>query len=95
MVMIQWLSGRGLSFDKRNPFSSSEYSQVDPEPDVEVIELEKPLPEFHGEPVPSDDDDALFEGLQFLIFLILFCVLLLRIEVCDSVILAHARFLVL
>ncbi|CAJ0577710.1 unnamed protein product, partial [Mesorhabditis spiculigera] len=27
-----------------------------------VVEEERPLPEFHGEPVPSDDDDALFEA---------------------------------
>ena len=24
-------------------------------------EEDKPLPDFHGEPVPEDDDDALFE----------------------------------
>ncbi|CAJ0963980.1 unnamed protein product, partial [Mesorhabditis belari] len=30
--------------------------------EASVIEEERPLPEFHGEPVPSDDDDALFEA---------------------------------
>jgi hypothetical protein len=41
-----------------------EYEQIDLDPDVYTIEEEeKPLPEFHGEPVPDDDDDddALFE----------------------------------
>uniref|UniRef100_A0A1I7W9T0 SAP domain-containing protein n=1 Tax=Heterorhabditis bacteriophora TaxID=37862 RepID=A0A1I7W9T0_HETBA len=47
-----------------SPSSSThqlQYSQVVPEEEYEPEETEKPMPEFHGEPVPSDDDDMLFE----------------------------------
>uniref|UniRef100_A0A915DNY1 Uncharacterized protein n=1 Tax=Ditylenchus dipsaci TaxID=166011 RepID=A0A915DNY1_9BILA len=40
-----------------------EYEQIDLDPEYTIEEEVKPLPDFHGEPVPEDDDDddALFE----------------------------------
>lgn len=36
-----------------------------PDPDMEYEDMseDKPLPEFHGEPVPDDDDDIIIEGV--------------------------------
>jgi hypothetical protein len=35
----------------------TQYEQVPPDPDCTIIEEDKPLPHFHGEPVPPDDED--------------------------------------
>lgn len=43
--------------------SEVQYDQIECDNDYVMEEEEKPLPDFHGEPVPDDDedDDALFE----------------------------------
>lgn len=35
-----------------------------PDPDYEIEEEDKPLPEFHGEPVPDSDDEIVIEGVS-------------------------------
>uniref|UniRef100_A0A914W198 B30.2/SPRY domain-containing protein n=1 Tax=Plectus sambesii TaxID=2011161 RepID=A0A914W198_9BILA len=40
------------------------YEQLEPDPDCEAIEEEKPLPHFHGEPVPEDMEDEEGAGVE-------------------------------
>lgn len=39
------------------------YIQMAPDSEYAVENEDKPLPEFHGEPVPDDDDEIIVEGV--------------------------------
>ncbi|MFH4976968.1 hypothetical protein AB6A40_003677 [Gnathostoma spinigerum] len=47
---------------KKNDDNSKQYAQMAPDPDYEIEDEDKPLPEFHGEPVPDSDEEVVVEG---------------------------------